>query len=618
MSVIRRKPYFYIILLAAIVAIISLIIFYGKNSTSDAKSSTKQESKPFKVASIEFNPKLNERDKNIEALYEQVETAFKHGAKLAVAPEMATTGYYYKDREAIKPYVDTIPGKATNKFAKLTKKYHAYIVFGMAEKEPKTNIYYNASALVGPNGYVGKYRKTHQWETEEHWAAWGDLGVPVFKTELGKLAINICMDNAYSETARLAAVAGADILVFPTNSSAQAIAALPARAMQNGFYIVSANRSNTENGFHMIGASAIWSPTGKKLAEAPLITKPEDDVSKTTITYASIDPKQYDNENKRRLKERRPELYQDLMLHVAPWDYTASTKPKHVSALTLQYEPVSGDKKANESKIENLIRKKIGSARDKEKAMRLVVLPELSVTGPSELLHVNKMASYGESVNGQTTQFMKKLALEYNTAIVYGLIEKSGEKLYNTAILLNKNGKIDGKYRQTQLSSYDKKWATPGDQLNVFTDNNLGKVGLMIGNDVNFPEISSVLSVQRADIIAVPSSWYGQFAGTMEINPNMSVKRYPKGTNQLWSQIAIDAQSYTVISNYVGTDKGFKGGSALYTIDPLYGLDQPVAASSNKEEALAVNFQTIQPNNWFNQDKLINSRQPAYFKPLLK
>ncbi|QAA23539.1 hypothetical protein [Sporolactobacillus terrae] len=104
----------------------------------------------------------------------------------------------------------------------------------------------------------------------------------------------------------------------------------------------------------------------------------------------------------------------------------------------------------------------------------------------------------------------------------------------------------------------------------------------------------------------------------MEINPNMSVKRYPKGTNQLWSQIAIDAQSYTVISNYVGTDKGFKGGSALYTIDPLYGLDQPVAASSNKEEALAVNFQTIQPNNWFNQDKLINSRQPAYFKPLLK
>lgn len=604
-----------LIITAAVIIIVLILSLIAINQPQNSGSTPENQKKSFKVASIQFNPELNERDKNIDALYKQIEIAFKGGAKLAVAPEMSTTGYYYKDRAAIKPYVDTIPGKATNKFSKLSKKYNAYIVFGMAEKDKKTNIYYNSSALVGPDGYIGKYRKTHQWETEEHWAAWGDLGVPVFNTELGKIAINICMDAAYPETARLAGVGGADIMAFPTNSSAQAVAALPARAMQNGYYIVSANRSNTENGFHMIGASAIWSPTGKKLAEAKLIKTPKEDVSETTITYATINPKQYNNANKRRLKERRPELYQDLMLHIGPWDYTASTEQKNVNALAVQYTPVPGDKKANQEKIKALIKQKIDKSG---KPLNLIVLPELSTTGPSELLENDKIASYSESENGETTQFMKQLAQKYKAAIVYGFIEKSGEKLYNTAVLLNKNGKIDGKYRQTHLSANDKKWAAEGNELAVFTNKALGKVGIMLGNDVNFPEISSVLAVQRADIIAVPSSWNGQFGGDMVINPDMSANTYPEGTMQLWSQLSIDAQSYTVVANYVGTDKGYKGRSALYTLDPLYALDQPVTASADKEEALSVQFKTIQPDAWFNQDKLINSRQPTYFKPLIK
>ncbi|MCO7174760.1 nitrilase-related carbon-nitrogen hydrolase [Sporolactobacillus kofuensis] len=614
MNMIHRKS---IILSVSLIVIIALSFFafsFGENTNTEAKSNT-QKLKSFKVASIEFNPKLNDRDKNIDALYKQIETAFKHGAKLAVAPEMSTTGYYYKNREAIKPFVDTIPGKATKKFAKLTRKYHAYVVFGMAEKDPKTNVYYDSSALVGPGGYIGKYRKTEQWETEEHWAAWGDLGVPVFKTELGNIAINICMDAAYPEMARLAAVNGADIMAFPTNSSAQAVAALPARAMENGLYIVSANRSNTEKGFHMIGASAVWSPTGKKLAEAKLIKTPKDDINKPTITYATIDPKQYNNANKKRLKERRPDLYQDIMLKVGPWDYTTTSEPKSVNALAIQYTPVPGNKKSNEDKIVNLIDSKI---KNSEVRPNLIVLPELSLTGPSELLKLHRMSTYAERIDGETTKFMKTLAQKYQTAIVYGLIEKSGKNLYNTAVLMDKSGKIDGKYRQAQLSSFDKKWAKRGNSLPVFSNNELGKVGIMIGNDVNFPEISSVFAVQRADIIAIPSSWYGQFGGNMEINHEMSANPYPSGTMPLWSEISIDAQSYTIISNYVGTSKGFKGRSALYTLDPLYGLDQPIVASSNKEEALAVKFKTIQPNNWFNQDKLINSRQPAYYKPLIK
>ncbi len=248
--------------------LLSLFLIVGCTSNTTSNTSTESGSEetktntqeniehitePFKVASVQFNPELNERDKNVEELLKVTEEAFKNGAKLVVAPEMSTTGYYYADRKSIQPFVDTIPGKTTEKFATLTKKYDTYIVFGMPEVDEKTDIYYNAAALVGPEGYIGKYRKTHMWETEMHWGAWGDLGVPVYETKVGNIAINICMDSAYFETARLAGVAGADILAFPTNSSAQAISALPARAQQNGMYIISANRSNTEEGFHMLG-----------------------------------------------------------------------------------------------------------------------------------------------------------------------------------------------------------------------------------------------------------------------------------------------------------------------------------------------------------------------------
>jgi predicted amidohydrolase len=227
---------------------------------------------PFKVAALQFNPTLNERDKNVDQLLIAIEEAFQNGAKLVVTPEMSTTGYIYSDRKAIAAYVDTIPGSTTARLAKLTRKYGSYVVVGMAEKDAKTKSYYNSAALVGPKGYIGKYRKMHLWEPDMHWSAWGDLGVPVYNTAIGKIAMNICMDSIYYESARLAAVGGADILACPTNSSMAAVFPWQARAVQNGLFVVGVNRSNTENigkknETHMTGVSSIWSPEGEKLAE---------------------------------------------------------------------------------------------------------------------------------------------------------------------------------------------------------------------------------------------------------------------------------------------------------------------------------------------------------------
>ncbi|KOS69712.1 nitrilase [Lysinibacillus contaminans] len=570
-------------------------------------------SKPFKVASIQFNAILNERDKNVTELLKLTEEAFKAGAKLVVAPEMSTTGYYYADRKSIEPFVDTIPGKTTNAFAKLAKQYDAYVVFGMPEVDQESDLYYNSAALVGPEGYIGKYRKTQMWESEMHWAAWGDLGVPVYDTKIGKIAINICMDSAYYETARLAGINGADILAFPTNSSAQAISALPARAMQNGMYVVSSNRSNTENGFHMIGGSAIWSPEGHKLAEAPVVMTEKEDIDEPTTIYAQIDPKQFNNKNKEALQERRPELYKELMQTVAPWDYTKNTTSHEIVATAVQYEPVIGNKELNKTKIISLIKQ----AKQENPKLNLVVLPELSLTGPVNKLTEKEINNLSEDPNGDSTQFITALAKELNISIVYGFIEKDNKNLYNSAQLISNDGKIAGKYQKTHLSTSDKKWATAGSSLPVFETENLGKIGILLGEDAMYPEASGVLAVKRADMIAIPSAWNGQYGGKMEINKVMSVNKYPENSMVIWDAVAIGAQAYTVVANYVGTEDNYLGGSSLYTLDPLYGLDQPVVASSNKEEAVTVTFETIQADAWFNQEMLILSRQPAYFKPLI-
>lgn len=618
MAIFQKKTNLFA-LITAIVILVGTFVYQPTifSAKKDGGNQTDKVEEPYKVATLQYNPTLYEREKNVEEIVELTEEAFQNGAKLVVAPEMATTGYMYKDREDIKPFVDTIPGKTTKQFEKITRKYDGYIVFGMPEVEEETDLYYNSAALVGPEGYIGKYRKTHLWETEMHWSPWGNLGVPVFETKIGNIAINICMDSAYFESARLAGVQGADILAFPTNSSAQAVSALPARASQNGMYVISSNRSNTEKGFHMIGASAIWSPFGEKLAEASFAPSEEQDIEKPQLTYAEVDPAQFDNDNKQSLEDRRPELYKELKHYIQPWDYTQNTESHKVNATALQYEPEIGDKEENMDTIDGLVEDSISQAEEKGKDLNLIVLPELSVTGPIGDLNKGKIRKLAETTEGNTTSEMKEIAAENETALVFGLVEKENNKLYNSAILVNKNGEIAGKYRKTHLNENDQKWATEGSKLPVFSTESLGKIGMLIGDDARYPETAGVLSVKRADMIAIPSSWNGQYGHYAEINPELSQNRYPDNSMILWDSIAMSAQAYTVVANYVGTEDEYLGGSSLYTLDPLYGLDQPVVASENEETALWVEFETIQSDWWFNQNKLLQSRATDYYTPLV-
>lgn len=161
----------------------------------------------------------------------------------------------------------------------------------MPEVDPDTGLYYNAAFLVGPEGLVGKYRKNNLFLLESGWAAQGNLGVPVFDTPLGKISIIICYYDYFYQSARLAALKGANVLAFIASSGRMldpnpeqagvhiSISDVQQQAVMNGLYVVAANRNDVEKnemlgiGVHYLGGASVWDPSGKNLAQAPVSTQ---------------------------------------------------------------------------------------------------------------------------------------------------------------------------------------------------------------------------------------------------------------------------------------------------------------------------------------------------------
>ena len=590
-----------------------------------ATLATAGQAAPFKVAAVEFNPQLFEFEQNIPRLVAIVEEAAKAGAKIIVLPETATSGYIYKDRKQFDPYLDTVPGKTTDALAKVTAEHDCYVTVGIAEIDRSTGLAYNTGALIGPEGYIGKYRKVGLNPDDQLWFTPGNLGYPVFETKYGKLAMEICYDDTYWEVARTAAVKGAQIVCFMSSSDRalkrepgawanhSTISAVQEINAWNGVALIATDRNNSESNpttgltVYYGGLASIWSPRGEKIAQAPA-SQPDVSPSQAPfILYGEIDPADFDNPIKASFAERRPALYGDLAFYRAPYDPAASTERHDVSAVAVQYAPVAGDREANTAKIGDLVSKVAW-----KNSGRLMVLPEYSFTGvPSSPADAR---AWAEPLEGPAAQNLSTLANQNAAHVVGSFIEQADGKLYVTAMLVGPDGKTIGTYRKTHLDAGEKDWAAAGDEFAVY-DTAIGRIGLLLGGDARFPEASGVLSVKRADIIALPSSWRGQYGMWLQIAPDLFAERYPENTMALWYAIAKTAQAHTIAANFTGGD--FRGSSGHFTLNPVDADDPPVTASTDKEEALVVDFTTLaDPGWWMSQQKLITGRRVDLCAPL--
>ncbi len=463
---------------------------------------------PYRVAAIQFEPELFAKEANLEALLRLTEEAAAGGARLIVTPEMATTAYCWQSREEIAAEVEPIPGTTTERFGEIAARYGCWIVVGLPEIDPDTGVFYNSAVLIGPEGPVGLYRKTHAFISEPKWAKDGDLGLPVFETPLGRIAMTICMDACYPETARVPALAGADIICFPTNwlSEKSPSPTWMARAAENGVYFIAANRDGLERGVQFSGGSAVIAPDGSLQGVVD---------SGEGIAWGWVDVARARNKRpipgspEDLLADRRPDAYGAMTLNSHLWppddfhglyDLRPLPPGRRSRVAVVQFAPEPEELAANLDRIAGEATALPGTD--------LIVFPELSLSGPiGDREQAERLA---EPIPGPSTERLTELAKATGAWLVAGLVERDGisGQLFNCAVLIGPEGVV-GLYRKLHLAAGDRSWATPGNRGLPTFDIPLGRVGLLIGYDALFPEAARSLAIDGADIIACPSllSW---------------------------------------------------------------------------------------------------------------
>jgi predicted amidohydrolase len=283
----------------------------------------------FRIAVAQIDPQWGDRAANRQTILERLETAAQHGAQLVVFPECALSGYVFHSAEEALPAAETVPGETAEVLAAACRRLGIYTLYGLLEVDrgqpiqkpapdtrPPTSLY-NSAALVGPEGVIAVYRKTHLPVLGvDRYVCAGDA-LPVLDLPFARIGVLICYDMRFPEAARTLALRGADVIIVPTNWPEGAESApeflTRARAWENRVYLAACNRVGTERGTRFIGRSQIVTPDGRFLAEA--------DGSAETILYGEIDPAQA--RRKKLIFEpgvfeldpvggRRPDLYGDL------------------------------------------------------------------------------------------------------------------------------------------------------------------------------------------------------------------------------------------------------------------------------------------------------------------
>jgi predicted amidohydrolase len=455
----------------------------------------------YRAAAIQFEPVLGAKDENVRKMLALTERAARDGARLIVLPEMATTGYCWHDRREVGGLVEPIPGATTERFHSLARRMGCYVVIGMPEVHPETGVFYNSAALIGPDGLVGVYRKIHAFISEPKWAKDGDLGLPVWETELGRIGILICADAEFIEPARVLALSRAEVLCLPTNWLGEKCPppGWIARAWENGCYLVAANRYGRERGVQFAGGSCIIDPDGSVLDRRD---------TGDGIVAAPIAPEQRraksfgPGERPDKLAARRPALYDTLTLHtyLYPPDrfhglYGHRPLPEgHCSRVAVvQFEPDTSGLDTNLNRINRLLTASAPGAD-------LIVLPEYALSGVARDLNDARVIAIARD---RVVPALTSLARDHDTLLVAGFLEQSGNALYSTALLVGSDG-TRASYRKTHPVGAERAWLTPGDE-HAIVDLPLGRVGMVLGSDLCFPELPRVLALDGCDLIVAPS-----------------------------------------------------------------------------------------------------------------
>ncbi len=271
---------------------------------------------------------------NFSQITAGIESAAKQGANLVLLQELHNSLYFCQTEDTRQfDLAETIPGSSTDKLGQLAKIHRLVIVASLFEKRA-AGLYHNTAVVIDRDGSIaGCYRKMHIPDDpgfyEKFYFTPGDMGFNPIHTSIGKLGVLICWDQWFPEAARLMALAGADLLLYPTaigwdpndNQAEQQrqldawVTIQRAHAIANGIPVAVCNRTgfeaapdNSGNGIQFWGNSFIAGPQGE------LLTHCSKDKAEIVLTHLDM----HRSESVRRiwpyLRDRRIDAYDELTL----------------------------------------------------------------------------------------------------------------------------------------------------------------------------------------------------------------------------------------------------------------------------------------------------------------
>lgn len=233
------------------------------------------------VAALQTSRLIGDKAGTIEIAIEAIKAAAGSGARLMALPELFNTEYFPQQYDSkFFQYAETIPGPTTDTLGRICSELDVWVVAPLFEVDALTNVFYNAAAVIGPSGVVGRYRKRHipviPFGLEKAYFAPGNVGYPVFETPYGRIGVVICYDRHFPECYRHLAVKGAQIVFTCANSPTEFskrnwVPEMQVNASANGIFIVQTNVVGIEGQHNFFGLSSIVGPRGELLAqlEAP-------------------------------------------------------------------------------------------------------------------------------------------------------------------------------------------------------------------------------------------------------------------------------------------------------------------------------------------------------------
>jgi N-carbamoylputrescine amidase len=283
---------------------------------------------PFRVGLVQMSVGADPND-NADRAARKIREAATSGAQVVCLPELFRTHYFCQTEDpSVFDLAEPVPGPTTDAFGRIARELGIAIVVSIFERRAP-GLHHNTAAVLDADGSIaGIYRKMHIPDDplyyEKYYFAPGDLGFQVVPTRFAKIGLLVCWDQWYPEAARLSALGGADLIVYPTAigwhpaEKAELGAAQHdawetiqrAHAIANGLFVAAVNRIGHEGaaagGIDFWGGSFVADPSGAVIARGSH--------DKEEILVSECDPKK--TEDARRnwpfLRDRRIDAYEGL------------------------------------------------------------------------------------------------------------------------------------------------------------------------------------------------------------------------------------------------------------------------------------------------------------------